>query len=141
SDSNFVTMFLCQYDTQSGKLTYVNAGHPRPYWFTPSSSVDPFGELTGPILGVGASNPSWNFEQREQHLEAGQTLLLYTDGITEARAPDGQMLRAAGMEQLLARVQNQSVETICAVLMEDVNRFQNGQPTDDITLVALRRQT
>jgi serine phosphatase RsbU (regulator of sigma subunit) len=66
-------------------------------------------------------------------------LLLYTDGVTEARAPDGTMLRAAGLESLITKYHDETVESICARIVDEVNQFQKGQPVDDITLVALRR--
>jgi sigma-B regulation protein RsbU (phosphoserine phosphatase) len=139
SDSMFVTLFLCQYDTRSGAVTYVNAGHPLPYRFGPDGVGREFGEVTGPILGVNSAGPEWTFRQQQDQLSPGEMLLLYTDGVTEARAPDGTMLRAAGLESLITKYHDETVESICARIVDEVNQFQKGQPVDDITLVALRR--
>lgn len=139
TNSMFVTLFLCQYDTRTGKVVYVNAGHPRPYRFGVSGSPKQFGEVTGAILGVSQIDGDWAFEEREDRLEVGETLLLYTDGVTEARAPDDSMLRDAGLERLIEKYGRESVKTICDKFVEEVDEFQKGHQSDDITLLALRR--
>jgi sigma-B regulation protein RsbU (phosphoserine phosphatase) len=140
TNSMFVTLFLCQYDPMAGRITYVNAGHPRPYRFGTNGGPRPFGEITGALVGVSPVEEIGAFNEGEDQLEAGETLLLYTDGVTEARSPDGRMLRDAGMQSLLARHRAEGVDRICQRLVEEVNLFQENQPVDDITLVALRRR-
>jgi sigma-B regulation protein RsbU (phosphoserine phosphatase) len=140
SDSMFVTMFLCQYDTKTGRIVYVNAGHPKPYCFGATGDPREFGDVTGALLGVNPVSADWAYEQREGQLEIGQTLLLFTDGVTEARSPDGQMLRNAGVEQLIRQHQTDDVDHLCKGLVEDVTVYQAGQPADDVTLVALKRK-
>jgi sigma-B regulation protein RsbU (phosphoserine phosphatase) len=139
SDSMFVTMFLCQYDTRTGRIVYVNAGHPKPFCFGPTGEPLEFGEITGPLLGVNPSSADWAYGQAEGQLKVGQTLLLYTDGVSEARSPDGTMLRTAGVEQLIRGHQQDTVRDVCTGFVDDVNAYQAGQPADDVTLVALRR--
>jgi sigma-B regulation protein RsbU (phosphoserine phosphatase) len=138
--SMFVTMFLCQFNTASGKITYVNAGHPRPYRLGNNGFPRQFGEVTAALMGVSPPAELGPFAQREDRLEVGQTLLLYTDGVTEARAPDGAMLRDPGLQQLLARDGDGDVEQLCRRLVDSLNQYQRNQPADDITLVALRRR-
>jgi sigma-B regulation protein RsbU (phosphoserine phosphatase) len=140
SDSMFVTMFLMQYETTTGRITYVSAGHPAPYRISADGEARPFGTDTSPLLGVNATGADWNFRQHEDRLEIGQTLLLYTDGVTEARAPDGRMLQSAGVERLISKYRNKSVEAICVSFVDELNRYQHGFPADDITLVALKRR-
>lgn len=139
SDSMFVTMFLCLYDTRTGKIVYVNAGHPKPYFFGSTGEPKPFGDITGALLGVCPSGPEWKYEQHEAQLEVGQTLLLYTDGVTEARAPSGSMLRNEGVELLIKKHQSEPVATLCNSFVQELNEYQAGQPADDVTLVALER--
>jgi sigma-B regulation protein RsbU (phosphoserine phosphatase) len=139
TNSMFVTLFLCQYEPRAGAITYVNAGHPKPYRFGTNGSPSPFGEITGALVGVAGADEFGAFDQRSEQLEVGETLLLYTDGVTEARAPDGSMLREAGVQQLLGRYQSDGVEGICRFLVEELNRYQQNHPADDITMVALRR--
>ncbi|HVT88281.1 MAG TPA: SpoIIE family protein phosphatase [Tepidisphaeraceae bacterium] len=141
ADSMFVTMFLAQYDTKTGEIAYVNAGHPRPYLFSPGQPPRQFGEVTGALLGVNPVGDDWQFEERKDKIEPGQTLVLYTDGVTEARAPSNEMLRDSGLEKLLTKYSQYPVEGICAKLVEELNKYQNGQQSDDITLVAIRRNS
>jgi sigma-B regulation protein RsbU (phosphoserine phosphatase) len=141
SNSMFVTLFLGQYDPKAGRMTYVNAGHPRPYRFGTNGGPRQFGEITGALLGVGSREEMGEFDQLEDQLDVGETLLLYTDGVTEARAPDGRMLRDAGVQELIVRHGGETVDLICRNLVQDVNQFQQNHPADDITLVALRRRS
>jgi serine phosphatase RsbU (regulator of sigma subunit) len=140
SESMFVTVFLLQYDTSSGRIVYVNCGHPAPYRITHDGESVAFGAQTSPILGVCASGADWQFEQHEESLNVGEMLLLYTDGVTEARSPDGRMLGASGVERLITKYRNKSVEAICVSFVDELNRYQNNYPADDITLVALKRR-
>jgi sigma-B regulation protein RsbU (phosphoserine phosphatase) len=140
SNSMFVTLFLCQYDPKVGQIKYVNAGHPRPYRFGTNGGPKQFGEITGALLGVSSSEELGAFEEAVEQLNIGETLLLYTDGVTEARAPDGRMLRDAGVQELILRHGGEGVDLICRNLVQEVNQFQANQPADDITLMALRRR-
>jgi sigma-B regulation protein RsbU (phosphoserine phosphatase) len=140
TNSMFVTLFLCQYNPSAGRITYVNAGHPRPYRFGTNGGPRQFGEITGALVGVGAVEEIGGFEQRVDQLDVGETLLLYTDGITEARSADGTMLGDTGVRELIQRHGTEAVESICRHVVEEVNRYQQNQPADDITILALRRR-
>jgi sigma-B regulation protein RsbU (phosphoserine phosphatase) len=137
--SMFVTLFLAQYDPATGRIVYCNAGHPLPYRLNGHAPPAAFGQVTGPILGVCVKEEMGRIEQHGETLEPGQTLLLYTDGATEARDPQGRMLTAGGLERLLRELPPSSVHQMCAGLIVELDRFQSGHRADDITLVALRR--
>lgn len=90
-----------------------------------------FVETSGPLLGLGLGG---DFEQRESHLAPGDTLLLYTDGVTEARNAAGfygesRLLRTAGTG-------SRATEIVDAVL-DDVLRFSDENPRDDIACLAV----
>jgi sigma-B regulation protein RsbU (phosphoserine phosphatase) len=141
SNSMFVTLFLCQYNARTGQLTYVNAGHPRPYRFGANGDLPKqFGEVTGALLGVSSSDVIGPFGERTEQLEVNETLLLYTDGVTEARSPSGAMLRDTGMQRLIVEHQTEGVDGLCNRFIEELQQFQGNRPADDITLVALRRR-
>lgn len=142
ADSNaamFVTLFLAQYDPATGKLVYVNAGHPQPYRFNARLAPEPFGRITAPILGVESGGMLGPIEQMTDQLEIGQTLLLYTDGVIEARSPEDNMLTAAGLVAMLKSIPHDPVNILCAKIVAELDAFQNNLRADDITLVALRR--
>lgn len=152
ADSNagmFVTMFLAQYHPGTGRLVYVNAGHPPPRCFRSAgegktNTFHPVTccEATGSLLGVADESEIGKFEQREATLGRGETLLLYTDGITEAMDPAGKMLGDSGLDAALKRCEQgtgSDVKRLCESLVELVHRFENNQQHDDITILALRR--
>ena len=131
----FVTMFLGFYDVQTGRIAYANAGHPRPMLLS-NGHVREFGEITGTILGVVDGEL---YEQREDQLRIGETLLLFTDGVPEARAPDREFYTAARFVNLLRELHARNVRDLCSGVVNAVNEFQHEDPADDLTLLALRR--
>lgn len=139
SNGMFVTLFLLQYDPMRGSIRYVNAGHPRPYRLEGRGGAAPFGEITGALLGVCTSNEVGPFLEAEDQLQAGETLLIFTDGLTEARSPDGKMLRDSGALALAGQHARSGVRELCERLVVELDRFQGSQPSDDVTLLALRR--
>ena len=132
----FVTLFLGYYDTRTGELTYVNAGHNPPYRVSASGALECFGKASGPPLGVF---DLLSYEEQRITLDIGELLVLYTDGVTEAQAPNGEMLEEEGLEELLKANASQPVGKVCAVIVERVEEFQEGILHDDVTILALRR--
>jgi len=139
SESMFATIFVCQYDPATGRMRYANAGHPRPYRVDPQGVVEACGDATAPLLGAEPSDVIGPFEQREEALEVGQTLLLYTDGVVDARSPDGIILGEQGLRKMLQECRGESPQALCQRLVAEVERFQQEQRFDDLTLLALRR--
>jgi sigma-B regulation protein RsbU (phosphoserine phosphatase) len=134
----FVTLFLGYYNTRSGEIRYVNAGHNPPYKLTTQGKAVSLGPSTAPLLGVFEDEP---FEEGLCRLEPGEYLLLYTDGLTEARSPEpeDQMLGDVRFQRLIEHAQPRNAEHLCLSLLEILERFQGYALHDDMTLVALRR--
>lgn len=137
--SMFVTMFVCAYELATGELTYVNAGHPQPYVCSEGHEPRLFGEVTAPLVGACETGPMGPFDQAQGRLEPGETLLMFTDGVIEARSPDDKMLRDEGFLKLLKSHRSGQVDELCQFVADEVDRFQAGSPVDDVTIVALRR--
>lgn len=135
--SMFVTLYLGCYDTRTGKLTYANAGHPVPYRISQRGSVEPLGAVTGPILGILDER---EFETQEETIEAGDRLVLFTDGITEARNPCGEFFGGVQLAAALAQHAALGLEEFCEALASSVRGFQSGRPQDDATILALQRR-
>ena len=87
-DEKFVTLFYGILDTQNRELTFVNAGHNPQILYDRNTEVVKLLETGGPIIGFLEDLP---FETTCEKLRHGQILVLYTDGITEAENPDGEM--------------------------------------------------
>lgn len=135
----FVTAFLALYQPADGQLIYSNAGHPPPWLLQRSGALAPFGEVTGPLLGVCAHGELGPYEQRTARLDIGQTLLLFTDGLTDARTPDGRMVSPQALERMLARIASRTPRQVCEGIVGALRKFQADVPYDDLTLLAIRR--
>ncbi len=128
----FVTCLYGVLEKRTGRFRYANAGHNLPYVRTARGGVEL--RATGMPLGL---LPGIAYEEKEAVLEPGQTMLLHSDGVAEAHAPDDEML---GFPRLLEVVGSGAGEVIDRVLSE-LGRFTGPgwEQEDDITLVALTR--
>lgn len=133
----FVTIFLGLYDVRTGLLRYANAGHPRPYRVCARGRVTAFGEVTGPILAIPDVR---EYGEAEERLAVGDRLMLYTDGVTEARSPGGGFYGHRRLKGVLARHAGAGVKRFCERVARDVDAFQAGRRQDDATVLALQRR-
>ncbi|MCX5661171.1 MAG: SpoIIE family protein phosphatase, partial [Planctomycetota bacterium] len=136
--SMFVTMLLCQYDRATGRLTYVNAGHPPALRLRPGSEPIEACTLQSPLLGVAAEGAMGPFVQGEERLAPGDTLFLYTDGVSESPGSEGGLLRTAGVAQFLRPLAGAAPEAICRRTSDRLDQLCGGHRLDDITMAALR---
>jgi len=128
----FVTFFCGILDADQRTLQYCNAGHPSPL-LASSDSIRPL-PAGGAVLGVF---PSWEYRDSMVRLNAGDRLLLFTDGITEASGSDG---REFGEENLaaLARANGATpARELNSRVFAQVSEFCEGQFQDDATLVVI----
>lgn len=134
----FVTLFFGRYDAHTGRVRYANAGHPPPLVVRPDGALRPFGEATGTVLGVidGAT-----YEDRDESLSPGEAVVLYTDGVPEARrpGPHGKFLGDERFRELLAAHARETPEQLCATIVRAVDEFQDHELHDDVTVLVLRR--
>ena len=127
----FVTLFLAILDTETGLLGYANAGHPPPMLRRASGGIERLGDGSAP-LGVRAE-VTW--KPGEARLEAGDMLLLYTDGIVEARRGK-EFFGDERLEKLLKR-KRLSVDRLPGLILDQVLAFSEGKLTDDIAVLAV----
>src|SRR5437763_4018051 len=128
-----VSLCVAVIDTKAGTMRYSSAGHPAAYvWH--DGDVQPL-RATGPLLTL---DPKGSYFSKEMPLERGNLLLLYTDGLAEARA--GEALfgeeRIAG---ILRRDAGQDARTLCKTLLEAARDFASAPLTDDVAILAVRR--
>jgi serine phosphatase RsbU (regulator of sigma subunit) len=142
----FVTVFYATLDPASGWLNYCNAGHPPPLLFNPEEPTQ-IAELgrTGMALGA-VEDTSWR--QRTVHLEPGQVLLLYSDGISDAQDPERQLYGRERLRSFLAaraptqRPRGPSAQYLLDSLLVEVHGFMGSAAQfDDIALSVLVRST
>ena len=129
----FVSLVCAVFDTAAATLRYASAGHP-PGWLWTENEVRAL-RATGPLLTL---DPRATYVSRERELSPGDVLLLYTDGLAEARA--GEALfgedRIAG---ILRRDPGQDTKVLCKSLLEAAQDFADGPLTDDVAILAIRR--
>ena len=133
--SMFVTVFYGILNTSNGELEYVNAGHNPP--FILSSSGLKTVELTkGTVLG---GFEHFNYKSLKITIDPGDTLYLYTDGVTEAFNSQGGLYGEKRLVDLLKVNLGAGHKEIVKITLADVAAFAAGiPPSDDITLMAIR---
>ena len=133
-DSTFITAFAGLLDKRSGVLEYCNAGHPEPLVLRSGGAVE---RLTArcPLLGAF---PQTQFEPAHASLAAGDVLLLYTDGVTEARGPGG-LFGDERIASLLARSSQVSVSGLADNVLKEVADYDSEAFSDDVAIMALER--
>jgi serine phosphatase RsbU (regulator of sigma subunit) len=130
----FVTCFYAVLDPNSGHLVYANAGHDPPYLHRNGDAEElrargmPFGLMAG-----------MSYEEKETTLQAGEAAILYSDGLVEAHAPEGEMFGFPRLRALIA--EHGEARSLEALLLEELYAFtgEEWEQEDDITLVTLRR--
>lgn len=135
----FVTAFICVLDTRTNKLTYVNAGHNKPFI---CRKGEPFSMLECKVDFVLGIMEDMAYREQTTDLFPGDCICLYTDGVTEAFNPEGEMFSDQGMEDTLNRHQKDAdaPEIFIEAIYDEVEQFARQEPqSDDITVVYLSR--
>ena len=132
----FVTVFLALYDVSNGKLTASNGGHNACLIVDRDGTSREWASHHGPALGF---KEELAYKEETIDLEAGQTLFLYTDGVTEAMSPDDELFGLGRLQEQLERKHDLELDRICSEIEMSLSEFQEGQQHDDITMLSLKR--
>lgn len=137
ANSMFVTAFYGIYNLTTGQVTYTNAGHNPPYLMKADGTI-----LQLPFssdLVVGAID-DFKYSEETLLLEHGDTLLLYTDGVTEAINSGDEEFGEQRLQALLAQLTSNSSQDIIGRIKACVSDFAGeAEQSDDITLLAIKR--
>jgi serine phosphatase RsbU (regulator of sigma subunit) len=132
----FATIFYAILDSETGNLTYINGGHEPPVIIGAEgikANLDP----TGPAVGL---YPDLEFKTRTVQLEREDILLVYTDGVTDARNKAGEAFTKERLHHLI-QTSSQSAEELIRSIKARINdHILNENQFDDITIMALRRR-
>ena len=132
----FVTMFYGVFDTRTHRLEYCNAGHNPPILLAGGNGPELL-ETGGPVLGV---LPGFPYQRGETELQPGQTLLVYSDGFSEAM---NRRFEEFGDERLRASAQSHAAlppAQLLDTLLAEVSEFCGDAPqADDMTIMAVQR--
>lgn len=134
----FVTLFVMIIDPKTGMVQFASAGHPSPMLINKGSTKcrSLFEAASGYPLGIlkDAEFPEDSFQ-----LEAGDTLVVFSDGLTDAQGPDNELYGEERIEALLLQLTSASLAEILARLREGAEGHMEGkEQTDDMTLVGMR---
>jgi serine phosphatase RsbU (regulator of sigma subunit) len=134
--NRFISLFFCLVNPATGETTYCNAGHNPPLVVRSGERVDRL-EGGGPILGI---LPAAVYEQQHCHLGAGDLLVLYSDGVTEAVNTAEEEFGEERLVNLLIQKRGQPAGDIVEAVNSALAGWSADTPrTDDITLVVARR--
>lgn len=137
--NTFVTLFLARFEPATRRLTYCNAGHNPPLVFRPKpNGRETLNWLrpTGAAIGL-VDEPQ--FRSETVTLAPGDTLLLYTDGVTESRGPQQEQFGEHRLAQLVQGAAGVSASELVGALRQALQEFTRGQPlADDTTIVVCR---
>ncbi len=135
--SKYVTFFLAALDPASGRLEFVNAGHNPPILVRATGEVEML-SIGGLVLGIFEGV---NYDGGSVEMRKGDTLVVYSDGVTETWDPDGEEF---GEDKLIAFAvagRAQGAEAVQNAILCEIERFEQGaRATDDRTLIVLKRE-
>jgi serine phosphatase RsbU (regulator of sigma subunit) len=129
----FVTLFLGVLDPEGGLLTYSSAGHPNALVRGSGNEVEPLRSGSAPLGVFGR----YSWKDHDARLDKEDLLLLYTDGVIEARR-DGEFFGQAGIANVLGRWPESSPEMLPQAVLSEVLAYSRGVLSDDVAILALR---
>jgi sigma-B regulation protein RsbU (phosphoserine phosphatase) len=133
SPGKFVSFFHCQIDLPSRVLTYTNAGHCAPILMRANGDVERL-EARGAVLGVFAK---WAFQQTEIRLQAGDRLVMFTDGISEASNASDEEFGEERLIELIRALRDRGAHELKDRILQGVASFTGGRVQDDATLLVV----
>lgn len=132
----FVTCWAGVYDTESGVLTFVNAGHNPPVLLKKGGKAEFIKQRSGFVL---AGLDGYPYKQEEIRLSVGDEMFFYTDGVTEATNAENKLYGDDRLLACLDRCCEQEVSDQLTAVKEDIDAFVGGADQfDDITIMAMR---
>jgi len=134
TDSAYATLIFAEYDDQARRLRYANCGHLTALLLRGDGALERLAS-TGTVLGLFAD---WDCATEELLLFSGDTLLLYTDGVTESFNQRGEEFGEHRLMEALRRHVKSSSQALLAAILDEVRRFSPREQHDDITLIVAK---
>ncbi|MBV9300512.1 MAG: SpoIIE family protein phosphatase [Acidobacteriaceae bacterium] len=134
TESRYATLFFAEYDDRTRGLRYANCGHPPGMLLRRDNKLERL-DSTSTVLGLFKD---WDCGVGECNLYPGDTLALYTDGLTEACNAEGEEFGEERVVEALERGRDLPSEALLGSLVDDVRQFSPSEQHDDITLVIAR---
>lgn len=132
---HYATLFFGIYDDSSSVLRYVNCGHLAPILFLANGEVERL-EPTATVLGAFQT---WDCTESEVLLAPGDSLLVFSDGITEAGIDSGEDFGEERLLSVIGANHDKPIESLVQILMDTAVEYGAGSQSDDLTVVGMRR--
>jgi serine phosphatase RsbU (regulator of sigma subunit)/uncharacterized glyoxalase superfamily protein PhnB len=131
TESSYATLFFAEYNDKRRTLRYANCGHYSPILLRKNGTLERL-DSTSTVLGLFQQ---WDCSTKEQQLAPGDTLALYTDGITESFNDAGDEFVEQHLIEALQKYRERQSRDLISAIIEEVQRFSSGEQHDDITLI------
>ena len=137
-DCMFVTVFYAIYNTKTGHVTYCNAGHNPPHLLRANGTTE---ELPKPKNTIVGAFDGIEYQNDTLQLEHGDTLVMFTDGVTEAMNPKFEEFGNERLDNILGGLSASSCQQIVETVKAGIKDFVEGaEQSDDITILVLKRK-
>lgn len=136
STSMFVTVFYAILELSSGIVEFSNGGHNPPYLLKNKGEIAQLELTNNFVLGAFAMS---SYQSKKVQMNKGDSLILYTDGVTEANNQQGNQFSESGLQECLVNMNGQSAEEIVDIVFNKVLEYSGStSQSDDITVLALK---
>jgi sigma-B regulation protein RsbU (phosphoserine phosphatase) len=133
----FTTLFVGIFNIEKGTLLFSNCGHCHPFLVNENMSLSEVKELNGPAVGIVKD---FLYSEQEVLIAPNQTLLVYSDGVTEAGNKAGEFYTDKALKTLIKSSKTYgNPESLIHTIFDSVDEFEKGtEQSDDITILALK---
>jgi serine phosphatase RsbU (regulator of sigma subunit)/predicted enzyme related to lactoylglutathione lyase len=135
-DTSYATLFFAEYEDQGRRLRYVNCGHLPPLLLRLNQTLERL-ESTCRVVGMFAN---WECSVGEIRLLPGDTLVLYSDGVTEAMSDEGEEFGEERLIEVLRAHAQTPAPDLLRTIVDTIHQFSGREQEDDITLVVAQCQ-
>ncbi|MFQ5778570.1 MAG: PP2C family protein-serine/threonine phosphatase [Terriglobia bacterium] len=132
--AHFATLFFGTYEDATRRLRYANCGHGRPVLLRRNGTL----ERLSPTVTVLGLFEQWDPAPQELTLSPGDTLVIYTDGVTDAMSDDGEDFGEDRLLETLEANRELSVPSLLSAVVTMVEKFSGREQEDDLTLLVAR---
>lgn len=135
--NRYATVFFGCYDDYTRRLAYVNCGHSPSLLLRGCGEIERL-EATATVLGLFGN---WDCSVRKTHLQTGDVLSIFTDGVTETTSSNGDEFGESGVLAVLRQTRELETDKILHKIEQAVEEFRSvAYPQDDLTMVVARAQ-
>jgi len=134
TDSSYATLVFAEYDDASRRLRYVNCGHYPGLLFRSNHTLERL-DSTSTVLGLFAE---WDCLLNESQLFPGDTLALYTDGVTDSFNAAGQDFGEERLIEAVWKHRDLPPQPMLAAIVDEIRHFSPDEQHDDITLIVAK---